>query len=245
MDLAQSFPVSSTEPQSPRKLDRVKKRLVEDRGYLSDSGKPCTAARTPRGSHPHRVSLAQRPLTSPQSSPLTTCPTPPSSKILFYHAHDPYYGFTNFSPDPIEYNGKKYPTSEHLFQSLKFMERRPELAEHIRTCSTRPRVVFDEAHRFSPEVRSDWLQVRIEMMDLVLWHKFSQNRNLKEELLSTGDAELVEDSDKDSFWGIGVDHKGQNQLGKALVRLRNRLRNEQSSGAGSKALTLLRKTVGR
>jgi hypothetical protein len=44
------------------------------------------------------------------------------------------------------------------------MERRPELAEHIRTCSTRPRVVFDEAHRFSPEVRSDWLQVRIEMV---------------------------------------------------------------------------------
>lgn len=121
MDLAKSFPVSSTEP---RKLDRVKKGLVEDRGYLSDSGKvslsptsPALPPQTPRGSHPHRVSLAQRPSTSPQSFPLTTWPTPPSSKILFYHAHDPYYGFTNFSPDPIEYNGKKYPTSEHLFQA--------------------------------------------------------------------------------------------------------------------------------
>ncbi|KAG2743440.1 DUF1768-domain-containing protein, partial [Suillus brevipes Sb2] len=266
MDIAQSFLVSSTEPQSPRKLDRIRKGL-EDRGYLSDGGKaniaptsPALPPRTPRGSHPPRASSAQRPLTSPQSSPLTTRPTPPSNttlsnekpnKILFYHAHDPYYGFTNFSSDPIEYNGKKYPTSEHLFQSLKasnfmnsiFMERRPELAEHIRTCSTRPRVVFDEAHRFSPEVRSDWLQVRIEMvritddtnnqMDLVLWHKFSQNRHLKEELLSTGDAELVEDSDKDSFWGIGVDRKGQNQLGKALVRLRTKLRDEQSNSAGS------------
>jgi len=29
-------------------------------------------------------------------------------------------------------------------------------------------------------------------MDLILWHKFTQNRHLKEELLSTGDAELVE-----------------------------------------------------
>lgn len=260
MDIAQSFLVSSTEPQSPRKLDRIRKGL-EDRGYLSDGGKaniaptsPALPPRTQRGSHPPSASSAQRPSTSPQSSPLTTRPTPPSNttfsnekpnKILFYHAHDPYYGFTNFSSDPIEYNGKKYPTSEHLFQSLKFMERRPELAEHIRTCSTRPRVVFDEAHRFSPEVRSDWLQVRIEMMDLVLWHKFSQNRHLKEELLSTGDAELVEDSDKDSFWGIGVDRKGQNQLGKALVRLRTKLRDEQSNSAGSIALTLLRKTVGR
>lgn len=127
MDIAQSFLVSSTETQSP--LDRIKKGL-EDRGYLSDGGKvnvaPTSHAllpRAPRGSHPPRVSSAQRPSASPQSSPLTTRPTPPSSttlsngkpnKILFYHAHDPYYGFTNFSSDPIEYNGKKYPTSEHL-----------------------------------------------------------------------------------------------------------------------------------
>ncbi|OJA12649.1 hypothetical protein AZE42_07956 [Rhizopogon vesiculosus] len=47
------------------------------------------------------------------------------------------------------------------------------------------------------------------------------------ELLSTGDAELVEDSDKDSFWGIGADREGQNQLCKALVRLRTTLRDEQ------------------
>ncbi|KAI6101157.1 hypothetical protein F5141DRAFT_1065925 [Pisolithus sp. B1] len=119
-------------------------------------------------------------------------------RILFYHAHDPYYGFTNFSSDPVEYHGKIYPTSEHLFQSLKFLPHRPELAEHMRTCSKRPRAVFDEAHRFSPEVRPDWLKVRIEM----------------------GDAELVEDSDKDAFWGVGPDGKGGNQLGKALQRLR-------------------------
>jgi hypothetical protein len=53
-----------------------------------------------------------------------------------------------------------------------------------------------------------------------------------------------QDSDKDSFWGIGVDRKGQNQLGKALVRLRTKLRDEQSNSAGSMALTLLRGTVG-
>lgn len=40
-------------------------------------------------------------------------------KVLFYHKHDPYYGFTNFSSHPVIYKGKKYPTSEHLFQSFK------------------------------------------------------------------------------------------------------------------------------
>ena len=77
-------------------------------------------------------------------------------------------------------------------------------------------------------------------MDETLWHKFTQHSDLKEELLSTGDAELVEvcdlakqnrltlmvsqDSDKDAFWGVGSDRRGRNELGKALERLRTRLR---------------------
>lgn len=49
----------------------------------------------------------------------TSKPSSARSRILFYHKHDPYYGFTNFSPHPVIYKGKKYPTSEHLFQSFK------------------------------------------------------------------------------------------------------------------------------
>lgn len=40
-------------------------------------------------------------------------------KILFYNKNEPHYGFTNFSPHSVLYRGKRYPTSEHLFQSLK------------------------------------------------------------------------------------------------------------------------------
>ena len=39
--------------------------------------------------------------------------------ILFYHKDEPHYGFTNFSAHPVDYRGKRYPTSEHLFQSFK------------------------------------------------------------------------------------------------------------------------------
>lgn len=45
--------------------------------------------------------------------------TPTRHRILFYHRQDPHYGFTNFSAHPVVYNGKRYPTSEHLFQSFK------------------------------------------------------------------------------------------------------------------------------
>lgn len=145
-------------------------------------------------------------------------------RILFYHKQDPHYGFTNFSAHPVMYEQKKYPTSEHLFQSFKFQGHRPGLAEHIRTCSERPSVAFSEARRFQPEARRDWLQVNIEMMDRAIFHKFMQHEDLKQELLSTGDAELVEDSDKDAFWGVGADGRGRNELGKALERLRDKLR---------------------
>lgn len=84
-------------------------------------------------------------------------------------------------------------------------------------------------------------------MDQVLWHKFSQHSDLREELLATGDAELIEvynffhsltiaapvltarqDSKHDAFWGCGPDGAGRNELGKALVRLRTELRNQRA-----------------
>ncbi|KAJ4478664.1 hypothetical protein C8J55DRAFT_398516, partial [Lentinula edodes] len=141
-------------------------------------------------------------------------------RVLFYHKHHPHYGFTNFSPHPVIYKGKRYPTSEHLFQSFKFHGHRPLIAEHIRTCGERPSIAFSEARRFQSEVRPDWKKINVEKMDVALYHKFTQYPDLMNELLATGNAELVEDSDKDAFWGIGADHRGRNELGKALERLR-------------------------
>ncbi|KAJ7767147.1 hypothetical protein B0H16DRAFT_1521029 [Mycena metata] len=178
--------------------------------------------------HRHRQSRADVGVKIPNMVPISSrrgSPrTPTRARILFYHKTDPHYGFTNFSSHPVFYDNKRYPTSEHLFQSFKFQPHRPRLAEHIRTCSERPSVAFSEARRFQPEVRSDWKDVNIQMMDLALWHKFTQHESLKKELLATEDAELVEDSDKDSFWGVGEDRRGRNELGKALERLRTKLR---------------------
>ena len=97
-------------------------------------------------------------------------------KILFYNKDEPYYGFTNFSPHPVMYRGKRYPTSEHLFQSFKVgmaspvipffwltcgclpskFIHKPNLMEHIRTCGPRPSVAFTEARRFANEVHPNW-----------------------------------------------------------------------------------------
>jgi len=75
-------------------------------------------SRRPRGarntnSAPSRMSIMP-PYSLQQLPPLP-------KRILFYHKHNPHYGFTNFSSHPVVYNGKRYPTSEHLFQSFKVL----------------------------------------------------------------------------------------------------------------------------
>ncbi|OAX41488.1 DUF1768-domain-containing protein [Rhizopogon vinicolor AM-OR11-026] len=167
--------------------------------------------------------------------PLTAPPEPVGSsvapfqrreRILFYDKNKPFYEFTNFSPHNVIYGDKRYPTSEHLFQSFKFLDSAPAIAEHIRKCGDRPSAVFDEAHRHQKWVRSDWRQVNVEKMEVTLRLKFTQHADLRAMLLGTGDAELIEDSPRDYFWGIGADGSGRNELGKALERLRSELRHE-------------------
>ena len=64
--------------------------------------------------------------------------------------------------------------------------------------------------------------------------KFTQNEDLKEQLISTGDAILAECAVKDRIWGIGLSMtspkrqdiyqwNGQNLLGYALMLVRNRI----------------------
>ncbi|KAL1754430.1 hypothetical protein FB107DRAFT_275763 [Schizophyllum commune] len=108
-------------------------------------------------------------------------------------------------------------------QDAMFMKHKPYLAEHIRSCSSAPLRALIEARRFEPEKRRDWEEKKVEKMEKALWYKFTQHLDLWQELVNTGDAELVENSPYDWFWGIGQDGKGRNELGKALMRLRKEL----------------------
>ncbi|GJE95792.1 NADAR family protein [Phanerochaete sordida] len=149
--------------------------------------------------------------------------------ILFYDRGDPYYEFTNFSPHAIEFEGKIYPSSEHLFQAHKFLGTRPDIAERVRAAPS-PRAALEEATRQRAHVRPGWRQVNIASMDTVLALKFAQHADLRQLLLDTGNRVLVEDSPVDSFWGCGADGKGRNELGKALMRLRDKLRQQARLG---------------
>jgi ribA/ribD-fused uncharacterized protein len=114
---------------------------------------------------------------------------------------------------------KDYSTSEHLFQALKFED--PRDSEKIRAQSS-PRDALQMAGKLRERVREGWIsnRINIKMMEKTLFLKFTQHDHLRDLLLATGDAKLVEDSPIDSFWGIGADGSGQNQLGEALMKVR-------------------------
>ncbi len=79
-----------------------------------------------------------------------------------------------------------------------------------------------------------WEKVRLSLVTMVNLHKFRQNPELAEELISTGQLVLVEASPVDFVWGCGTDDQnedtydvqkwqGLNLLGRALMRVREQL----------------------
>ncbi|PCH44627.1 DUF1768-domain-containing protein, partial [Wolfiporia cocos MD-104 SS10] len=146
----------------------------------------------------------------------------PVTPIYFYRRDQPYFEFTNFSPHPVTYCGYVYPTAEHLFQAQKFLPTRPDLAEEIRSLP-HPRAALQAAAQLSDARRPDWFDVNVGIMDAVLEAKFTQHPELCELLLSTGRRPLIEASQVDAFWGAGKWGDGRNELGKALMRLRDKL----------------------
>ncbi|GJE95784.1 NADAR family protein [Phanerochaete sordida] len=178
---------------------------------------------------PVQPAYEQRPPSQPRPRSRSRPRTParsrrtPEPPLYFYDRNEDYYEFTNFAPFPVWHGGNQYPTSEHLFQAHKFLENDPHLAERIRQQPT-PRAALQEATRNRPSQRKDWFHVNIAFMDGILEAKFTQHQGLRELLLSTGNRELIEDSPVDAFWGCGADRKGKNELGKCLMRLRAKFR---------------------
>ena len=57
--------------------------------------------------------------------------------------------------------------------------------------------------------------------------KFRQNPTIRKKLLETGNEEIREMTTKESFWGVGPNLDGKNNMGKILMRVRDELRKEE------------------
>lgn len=73
----------------------------------------------------------------------------------------------------------------------------------------------------------DWESRRLKVMEIIIRDKFIRDKELKQELLETGDRELVNSYNTESpanlYWG-SVKNKGNNYLGKILMNVRKDIR---------------------
>jgi len=121
---------------------------------------------------------------------------------------------SNFFQQGLEFEGRSYATAEHAFQAAKTDD--PAERERVRTART-PGGAKALGKRVT--LRRGWDAERVSVMEAVLRAKFA-DPGLRARLLATGAAELVEgNSWNDTFWGV-CRGRGQNWLGKLLMKLR-------------------------
>lgn len=162
------------------------------------------------------------------------------NRIEFYDPKKQYGIFSNYHATPVVINGIKYATTEHYFQAMKFMgpnatSRELEYSRLIASQNTpnKAKILAGQkvkgGYKWRTDlnpiiqqyqdvvIRSDWEEVKYNVMRAAVMNKFLQNPDV---LLSTGDAVLVEASPKDYIWGIGKDGSGKNALGIILMETR-------------------------
>ncbi|MFY2510190.1 GTP cyclohydrolase II [Vibrio pectenicida] len=144
--------------------------------------------------------------------------------IHFYEPSDAFGFLSNFFYAPIQINGTKWKTSEHYYQAHKFTDER--VIHQIQYCDT-PDIAFSLSRQHSKNIRVDWEKIRLDVMRFIVEEKFNQNPILAFQLLETGDVDISEHSHKDSFWGDGGNGQGENQLGKILMAVREKLKHTE------------------
>ena len=132
-----------------------------------------------------------------------------------------YAFLSNFYPAVIQWGPHSYPTVEHAYQARKTLSKAER--ELIRQAST-PGAAKRLGRRVT--LRSDWDSIKILVMKTFLAVKFA-DAELARMLLETGDELLVEGNTwGDRFWGVDEQGVGENNLGRLLMELRQKLREQ-------------------
>ncbi len=134
-----------------------------------------------------------------------------------------YRWLSNFWLTPVTYQGYVYPSTENAYQAAKsyrFVDGNPFL-----TCTPA------KSKRLSRQriIRTDWDDVKLDVMRAVLVQKFCPGSYLAAQLVATGAAEIIEGNTwGDIFWGV-CDGVGENHLGRLIMEIRSGLISESGS----------------
>lgn len=159
-------------------------------------------------------------------------------RVLGFHNPDEEYGYlSNWYLSDFVVKGMKFSSMEqYMMYSKAILFQDEESAAEIMDTNDvgKIKALGRGVKQYNDVV---WNGMRQMVIYEGLLAKFSQNEELKEKLLSTGDAILAECAVQDRIWGIGCSMKdekrfnmskwnGQNLLGFALMKVRKELQNK-------------------
>lgn len=136
-----------------------------------------------------------------------------------------HHFLSNFHASPVTFEGLDYPTVEHAYQAAKTDD--PDKRRKIQAMDTPAAAKKYGARLKRP---ANWRQINMALMTDLIRQKFTRYPDLREQLLATGDTELVEGNDwGDDFFGMvwddtTQDWRGENRLGNMLMQVRAELR---------------------
>jgi predicted NAD-dependent protein-ADP-ribosyltransferase YbiA (DUF1768 family) len=151
--------------------------------------------------------------------------------IRFTKVSLPYGWMGNMAPFPIVYNGKKWLTTEALFQALRFDNN--EIIEEIRSQKSPMGAKMKAKKNRLLYVIEPMSEKDVENMKLCVRLKIEQHPLLKGQLLATGNMLIVEDIEKRNgarhfFWGAKLINgvwEGKNIMGKIWMEYRDSIKN--------------------
>lgn len=126
-----------------------------------------------------------------------------------------------------DYEGNKFKSAEAMFHSYRTMDPEKRVKFTKMTPQEARDYVIDEL-----ETRSDWDDIKYDVMWYVIYQKFVQNGSLTKLLIETGrDLLIYGNTDNDLYWGMIPDVipvgdsetttlNGQNRLGRILMQVR-------------------------
>ena len=130
-----------------------------------------------------------------------------------------FQDLSNFSAHEVEIDGVVFKTVEHAYQALRVV---PGARKKIMEATSPIRAWQEgQACKERNELLLDYN--KDELMEKILRAKLVQHEDVRELLLSSGERELVKNTETDSYWGNGKDGLGQNKMGKLWMRLRTEL----------------------
>ena len=129
---------------------------------------------------------------------------------------------SNFYPCKVGvyWLGTLFPSTEHAYQAAKFPKKYHK--EFVDVTAAKSKKLAREIAKADPTLYNDemWCMVKDTVMSQLVFQKFTNNIDLKNMLLSTGQKHLEEtNSWGDVYWGT-CNGKGMNKLGKILMATR-------------------------